>query len=76
MGSHLSCSVKGRESTGSRVGEGGSLCSLGRTEETAKESAISDPTCHQSHLLPPHSLHSHPQFSSVLDPSEREAGRN
>jgi len=54
----------------------GSLCSLGRTKETAKESAISDPTYHQSQLLPRHSLHSHPQFSSVLDPSEREAGRN
>ena len=68
------CQGKGEH--GLTCGWGGSLCSLGRTEETAKESAISDPTCHQSHLLPPHSLHSHPQFSSVLDPSEREAGRN
>ena len=74
--------VKSDLSCSSRAGDHRLMCgrgvlrSLGRMEETAKESGISDPAYHQSHLLPRHSLHPHPQFSSVLDPSEREAGRN
>lgn len=66
---------QGEEGTGSRVGEG-SFRSLGRMEETAGESGAGGPPCHLFQLLPCRSVHSHPQFSFVLDPLEREAARN
>lgn len=73
--SHTSCAL-------SRGGVHRLMCGRGVLSFPGKdggdtgESGAGGPPCHLFQLLPCHSIHSHPQFSFVLDPSEREAARN